>query len=353
MRQILSQVLPQALRRISLYLLWIYTLLLLAGWGIHLLVGDTLWWLALATSFMPLFFLPLLLGIPLGFWVRRPAYWIGLLPPVVLFLYLYGLLFLPSLPPPYQTDAPTLRLMTFNLWGGSHRARTAQVIIEQGLPDIVVLQELTSVMQKLILTAVGPHYPYYFFDTVPGSRGLGILSRYPLERMPPPDLLIDLSCRQYRVRMDDLQQFRLYNCHPRSTNFLYFSGDLRVLAKQVEETFRLRTLLSQHIVQDLQRHREPALVVGDFNTTDQSDAYRNFRAVLADAHRAVGWGFGHTFPSGSGFFRQMPIIERQVRIDMIFYTADFVALHSAVGAAHGESDHLPLTATLGWRRMPQ
>lgn len=336
------------LRLTAIFFVWLYSTLLVSWWVIHLWIGDALWWVALLSSFTPHFFIPLLFFGLMGAWVSRPLYWTGLLLPITLFVYLYGLLFIPRQPPAYQPEPLPLHLMTFNLWGGSHQLETAQVILETGAPDIVALQELTWPMQKLIQQTVGQQYPYAFFDTAIGHRGLGVLSRYPLERVPS-DLLIDLHCRQYRVTVDAAHRFRLYNCHPRSTNLFYISGDFATIVQQVEETFRMRTLLGARLAEDIKAHGEPAIVMGDFNTTDQSDAYRNLRTVLEDAHRASGWGFGHTFPSELGHYRELPIVPRQVRIDLILYTANFVALQSLVGATHAESDHLPLHAVLGWR----
>jgi len=333
------------LRLAAIFFVWFYSTSLASWWVIHLWVGDTLWWIALISSFSPHLFIPLLFFWPIGAWVRRPLYWTGLLLPITLFVYLYGFLFIPRQPPAYQPEPLPLRLMTFNLWGGSHKVQTAQVILENGLPDIVALQEVTWPMQKLIQQTIGQQYPYTSFDI---ASGLGLLSRYPLERMPS-DLLIDLHCRQYRVTVDATHRFRLYNCHPRSTKLFYIPDDFAVIIRQVEETFQIRTLLGARLAEAIKAHGEPTLVVGDFNTTDQSDAYRNLRTVLGDAHRASGWGFGHTFPSDLGRYRDLPIVPRQVRIDLILYTADFVALQSAVGTAHAESDHLPLRAVLGWR----
>lgn len=340
----------QILRGLAILLLWLYTTLLAIWWGIHLLTGDTIWWIALLSSFTPHFFLPLLFFWPIGMGVRRFAYWWVLLLPTILFIYFYGILFIPKSAPPYESESPPFRIMSFNLWEGSHRARTAQVILENNLPDIVALQEVTLPMQRLLLKTVGQHYPYVLFDTSSGQQRLGLLSRYPLERVPS-ELIIDLSCRQYRVTIDATYRFRLYNCHPRSTNVLYSFGDIPTVIKRTEETFRIRTVLSERLAQAIKTHAEPTLVVGDFNTTDQSDAYYTLRTALSDAHRAIGWGFGHTFPARTGHSRGIPIIARQVRIDMVLYTNDFVALQTQVSPVHGESDHHPLLATLGWRRM--
>jgi endonuclease/exonuclease/phosphatase family metal-dependent hydrolase len=92
------------------------------------------------------------------------------------------------------------------------------------------------------------------------------------------------------------------------------------------------------------------IVVGDFNTTDQSEAYAILDQELTDSHRTAGWGFGHTFPTEFGTFREFPIVPRLVRIDMIWHTDAFVALESHVSNSHGESDHLPVLATLAWRQ---
>lgn len=92
------------------------------------------------------------------------------------------------------------------------------------------------------------------------------------------------------------------------------------------------------------------IVVGDFNSTDQSEVYQLLGRVLTDAHRAVGWGLGHTFPAYAGSFRGIPILPWQMRIDMIFYSDEFAALRSQVGPTYGESDHLPVLAQLTWQK---
>ena len=252
-------------------------------------------------------------------WIRQPTYWLGLLLPTTLFLYLYGTLFIPKQPPAYRPTPAPVRLLTFNYWHGSQSTETAQVILDNALPDIVALQEASPQAQRRILQTVGQHYPYFFFDTTIGRRGIGVLSRYPLEKISS-NAFIELSCHQYRVTIDAAYHFRLYNFHPHSTNVLYYLGNLSSIIQQVQESFRLRTLLGQQLADEIRAHTEPTIVVGDFNTTDQSDAYAHLRTILHDAHRAIGWGLGHTFPTYGGYFRQIPIVPRQVRIDMILYT---------------------------------
>ena len=70
---------------------------------------------------------------------------------------------------------------------------------------------------------------------------------------------------------------------------------------------------------------------------------------LADAHRAAGWGFGHTFPAYAGSYRGIPIVARQMRIDMVFLVQELVPLRCYTGSTGGESDHLPVVAEFAWR----
>lgn len=330
--------------------LWLYGSLVPALWLWHQWTGDRLWWLALLSSFTPHFFWPLLLLWPFVLWSGRRRNWLLLAAPTFLFFYLYGAFFLPNFPPAHQTEPRPLRLMTFNMWTGTHGANTARILIDNGLPDIVALQEVSYRMQRRLERGVGNYFPYQDFS-YSGRGGLAVLSRYPLQPLPS-EMLIDLFCNQYRVTVDAVHQLRLYNCHPYSTHVTYPTGSWATLAVPVEESFRLRTLLGQRLAAEIQQHGEATIVLGDFNTTDQSDAYRHLTTVLSDAHRTSGWGFGHTFPAGTALFRRPPVLPRLVRIDLILYSPAFVALQSAVGSTYGKSDHLPLRAVLAWRAEP-
>lgn len=337
------------LRTLGLILLWSYIALFLGWWGLHLYFGDRLWWLALVNSFVPLLFVPLLVFIPLAPLVRHPLYQSGILIPVGYFLLVYGPLFLPKSSPPHLAEPAPFTVMTFNMWSGSRQAATINLVREHDLPDIVALQETTFPMNRLIREELGAEYPYQFYETTLNGRGISTLSRFPLERVRG-DMVIDLNCRVFRATVDATRHFLLYNCHPQSSNMLSFLGDGRPMGDQIDETFLMRELLSQAILDDITARNEPAIVVGDFNSTEQSDAYAILARKLRDAHREAGWGWGHTFPAYGGSFRRIPVLPRLVRIDMIRHTNEFVALTSQVSLAHGESDHHPLIATVAWRK---
>ncbi len=341
------------LRTIVLLLLWLYIALFLGRWGLQLLFGDTIWWLGLINAFVPLLFTPLLLFGPLAVFVRQPLYNSGLLLLITFFLLSYGPFFLPKTAPPHLVDPTPFSIMTFNMLSTSQGVETIKVIRDNGLPAIVALQETSPRLNQLLEQEVGALYPYQFYEYTALRRGISTLSRYPLERIEV-ELVIDLNCRVFRVTVAPTRHFLLYNCHPQSSNLLNFLGDGQPMAAQIAETFQIRRRLSQALADDIATRTEPAVVVGDFNSTDQNEAYRILQGQLDDAHQQAGWGFGHTFPAArddmQGGARIMALLPRLVRIDMVRYTNDFVALTSQVSSHHGESDHHPLVATLAWRK---
>ena len=336
------------LRVFTLLGLWFYLTLLLAWWGTKALFGDSIWWLGLLNSFVPFFFAPLLILIPIAPMIRHPIYNVGLLIPTALLLVNYGTLFLLKPALPHRLMPAPLTIMTFNIRSGSDSQQTIDVIRENGLPDIVALQETNRLRSRLIREEFDTTYPHQLYEHTLSGKGISLLSRFVLEPVRS-EMLIDLSCRIYRVTIDPNHSFRLYNCHPHSSNLGNFLGDGFPLARQINETFWLRYQLNLALVKEIADYNEPTIVVGDFNSTDQSEAYKILQDVLFDAHRQIGWGWGHTFPTRGNTFQDVPILPRLVRIDMVWYTAAFVALQSQVSMSHGESDHHPLVVTLGWR----
>jgi endonuclease/exonuclease/phosphatase (EEP) superfamily protein YafD len=309
--------------------------------------------LGLINAFVPLLFAPLLLFALLAVFVRRPLYNSGLLLLATFFLLSYGPFFLPKTAPTHLADPTPFTIMTFNMLSTSQRVETINVIRDNGLPAVVALQETSPWLNQLLKQEIGALYPYQFYEYTGLRRGISTLSRYPLERIEV-DLVIDLNCRVFRVTVAPTRHFLLYNCHPQSSNLFNFLGDGRPMAAQIAETFQIRRRLSQALADDIAARAEPAVVVGDFNSTDQNEAYQILQGQLDDAHRQAGWGLGHTFPAAQdnaqGNARVMSFLPRLVRIDMVRYTNDFVALTSQVGNQHGESDHHPLVATLAWRK---
>lgn len=330
---------------------WLYTLFIV-GWLFgHYAYGDTIWWLALLNAFAPFLFAPLLLFLPIGLLTRTRTYWLGLMLPSITFLSIYGAIFIPKWPVANAASPMPLTIMTFNIWGGSRSRQTAQVMRQNHLPDIVALQEVSPAMLKPLLDEVGASYPYHVFDLAGTNGGLGVLSRYPLAKLRSPHFFpLGWQVQLLRVEVGE-RHLLLYNCHPLSSNIMYFMGHGEAVPEAVQFSYKIRANLIKQILNDLAERADPAIMACDLNSTPQSDVYRMLMAAkLLDAQREAGWGFGHTYPAHTLYFADLPLFPRLIRIDMILHSADFVALNSQVSPFHGESDHLPVVAQLAWKQ---
>jgi endonuclease/exonuclease/phosphatase (EEP) superfamily protein YafD len=269
--------------------------------------------------------------------------------PLLVFSALYGPLYLPAWPVAHAATEVPLTVMSFNVWGGSQAPETARVILDHDTPDVIALQELTPHVADLLLEELGDAYPYHAIETRGQYHGLGVLSRYPLAKLEASHLLHP-GWRIQIVRVEARgSAFTLYNVHPYSTNVILYLETGAPIAERVQASVGARQELIRRLAADATGRPGPIIVAGDLNSTDQSEAYAILASHLTDAHRAVGWGFGHTFPAYTGRYRGIPILPRQMRIDMIFASEELVPLRSRVSETHGESDHLPVLAEFGWR----
>jgi endonuclease/exonuclease/phosphatase family metal-dependent hydrolase len=90
----------------------------------------------------------------------------------------------------------------------------------------------------------------------------------------------------------------------------------------------------------------PLVVMGDFNTTDQTENYGLVADKLTDVHWSVGRGFGFTFPDLRRYGADSPVVGPVVRIDHIFVSEHLTPQEThVIPSGHG-SDHRPVVATL-------
>jgi len=326
---------------------WLYVSLLAVWFVLHISLGDRVWWIALVSTFAPYLFLPVALLVPLGLAKPSRRYWGAVLVATIMFLLEYGQL-LGFRATDTEKTADSITVMSFNVWGYSESVETAQAIVSLETPDVVALQELSPSMAWTLAKELGEVYPYRLLEPKEGADGRGILSRYPLT---DTSTSVASSLGQFaqvvEVKAND-RVFTLYNVHLAPTMLFHYLEVNDSVAEGIRGSFRAREQQANQLISELVDRQEPAIVAGDINTTDQSDVYSILVDHLQDAHCEAGKGFGHTFPAYMGSFRGIPIIPRTVRVDMIFYSSEFIALDSQVVRDHGESDHHPVLAEFAW-----
>jgi vancomycin resistance protein VanJ len=303
---------------------------------LRLLTAERLWPVALLNNVIAWVLLPALplaaLMAALRHWKRAALTGIGALT----FSALYGGLFLPSLQPNRACAADSacrsLRIMTYNLAADSAPPERVAAAIRASGADIVGLQELGPAQAAEIERSLADIYPYrlLYGEGVPGK---GFLSRYPILESSPP--------------------FYIRSAHPHLMVVVDVDGiPLTVLVAHPvrPRLVRWRYMADPTALPDIQTlammaaHAESSILMGDFNTTDQTSHYAVLReAGLIDTFREAGWGLGPTFPTRWSRIPFPPL----VRIDFIWHTAHLRATRAWVGDNAG-SDHLPVLADLVW-----
>jgi endonuclease/exonuclease/phosphatase (EEP) superfamily protein YafD len=129
------------------------------------------------------------------------------------------------------------------------------------------------------------------------------------------------------------QAVTVFNVHPPVP---YFYGANSELRSQVIGRILKRAALAPGEV----------LLIGDFNMGDASEDYWRVRANYGDTFKAVGYGFGLSFPDWSWRDHPMRVMPPLSRLDYIFYSPGFVPLLAWTSHISGGSDHRPIYAEL-------
>lgn len=247
----------------------------------------------------------------------------------------HGVLFSPrqSVPPP-QSDP--LIVMTFNVHYANRNVDEIVALIERESPAIIAFQELVDELGIPLREALHETYPYEMNNATQSGLQVSTFSRYPLYPEPmPPD-----AWRAQKLRVEAPQgSFTMWNIHLPTP--LYFPPQ----RKQ-----------ANILAADIARTPGPKLVLGDLNTTPQSQTHQKFTQHLQDTHQLAGHGFGFTYPNIPGYYlaRNSGLLNNPVgrllppliRIDHILVSDAFTVLSSRVIDGHFGSDHKPVIASL-------
>jgi endonuclease/exonuclease/phosphatase (EEP) superfamily protein YafD len=298
------------------------------------------WWLNLAQIFALYLCAPVLVLAPLAWRAggarRRGAAAAGLLALVVLF----GARLVPPLATPHSGAA--LRVATMNL----HFAREGEQLasglaaIRTQHADVVALQELSLPAAAQIQRDLAGDYPYQMLAPSETFTGTGLLSRYPLDALPGNGAAGQLA--QLRLGGTSVALINVSLPGPEiKRRYVPKLGWVDGVGgyHTSKRTRALKALLAA-----VGQQHGPLVVAGDFNLSDREQEYEQLAAMLHDAYREAGWGFGHTFPSrlppAAGALA-LPLI----RIDYV-WSAGGVAPAAADVACGEWSDHCMLTTEL-------
>lgn len=196
---------------------------------------------------------------------------------------------------------------------------------------------------------------YYSIKTGPETGvGIATFSRFPIVRSSRIPFNNSLNQGLYTDLLVGNDTLRVINIHLQSIgfgqdsyNFLdtisfkYSNRQLREARKigiHLRDAFVRRAEQSRIIANYIKDSPYPVLVMGDFNDTPLSYAYRRISRGLFDAFRESGRGLGNTYAGDLPSFR----------IDYILYSEELEAYHfSRIKSKF--SDHFPIMARLAWK----
>ena len=320
------------------YLKWSivsYTTFITVWFLLRIIFFDQLWPLALLNTIAQYLFLPLPLFLIITFWQRDRSALFKLVIPTIAFIILFGELFLPSFSNPEGDGEQSITVMSFNVLFSNKAYGGIVDSVRATSPDLIGFQELTQTSKEALVEALEPEYPYHTLTILDERLSVGLLSRYPIEKvqrisLPPRDLSL------HAVVTIKGQQVHVFVVHL-SAN-LFFEHSFSEFVPLVSERFGQRAAEVARLREEIASLGEPVLLMCDCNLTETSGAYHRLDEFLDDSFREAGWGFGHTLHPPA-----VPIPIQ--RIDYIWHSDDFVALEAFVGQK-GDSDHWPVVAKL-------
>ncbi|MBW3659432.1 MAG: endonuclease/exonuclease/phosphatase family protein [Actinobacteria bacterium] len=302
----------------------------LVGWSV---AGDvawiqpinltTFWWSLPGVVLAPV---ALLAG------ARRTAALLAV--PAVVWVWSYGTAFLPGDPAAAEHD---LRVVSFNTYVHTPDTSHVRTLVEETAPDVLVLQEVFPPRETELAGAFAERFPHQHVIQSPGVGGVGVYSRFPIADVRPIGDASDRSRSTAVVELDvdgrRLQVVPVHLISPCPTcgasllERLELEGDVRVA--------EMRSVVAA-LSPDA-----PAIVAGDFNSTDRAMPYRRLVAAgFHDPQRDAGAGLGFTWPSTGP-------TGALLRIDWVL-VRDLRAVDAWVGPARG-SDHRPVVVDLTFR----
>jgi len=248
----------------------------------------------------------------------------------------------------------------FNYFEGKRNAVSDKKVIEylkSEKPDILCLQEFyiagdTKEKENAIKNGLGGKY-YSHLKLISSGKnrfyGIATFSKFPIIRKGEiihpgssslsiyTDILIGSDT--IRIYNNHLQSFRLKSTERSFIEELTAANnketltEVRSLSRSLKKGFIRRALQAQLVKEHINRSPFPVIVLGDFNDTPVSYAYRKIRKGLNDSFVNSGYGAGFTYKGNYP----------PNRIDYILYENTFENTSFGIKKVK-YSDHYPIMA---------
>jgi len=198
-----------------------------------------------------------------------------------------------------------------------------------------------------------PYNAVYYTADRTNRNGFGIATfcKYPILKKSRIPFNSSFNAAMYTDILFQSDTIRVFNIHLQSIRFqednyafmdtarLKYNNEqmseIRAIGSRLKTAFSKRAEQAQVIASYIKDSPHPVVVMGDFNDTPQSYAYRKIKKGLDDSFRKSGRGFGNTYAG------ELP----SFRIDYIMYgppllSTEFLRIKT------DHSDHYPISTHL-------
>lgn len=236
--------------------------------------------------------------------------------------------------------------------------------LEMEAPQLLCFQEYYTSTKRgerqRDIAAQLDHLPYHavYHTSDPANKngfGIATYSQYPIIKKSRIPFNSSFNAAMYTDIKFQYDTLRVFNIHLQSIRFqkdnyafmdtarLKYNNqqmeEVRAIGSRLKTAFSLRAEQAQMIANYIRESPYPVVVMGDFNDTPQSFAYRRIRKGMHDAFRKSGRGFGNTYVG------ELP----SFRIDYILFSDPLVS-RDFKRIKTDFSDHFPITT---WLYLPR
>ena len=238
----------------------------------------------------------------------------------------------------------TLTVLTYNMQQGSEKEGDRNfhdqlAFIRKVNPDLIGLQESDGARTsganidavRFFADALG-YYVYFGPNTISGTFGTAILSRFPLEN--PRTFFTYSTIDEVGTAVAEIEvggrRIGVFNSHP--------AGPPDVMLAH-----------ARALVEECAKY-DHVIAVGDYNSRQSSDAYAVVAEVLSDSWlQLYPDGVGAAHPAWPGDGPEENTLDMERRIDHVFVSGDFnVEETYNVLAPDSETDHPAHWSILSW-----
>lgn len=239
------------------------------------------------------------------------------------------------LTPPPPSTASDVTVLSANLGFNVVKPDEMVASIQAANPDILAFQEPNFSFRLRIESDLLLLYPHAVYER--GRGGVTLLSKYPVISHEWYDLDYERDQLKATIQLDNSSLIDVFVVHLPSPPIETARVDLGV--RRIRLPASIATAQTNRYLDFMQDRfaeaENPAIIMGDFNSSDQSKGIRQFSRRFTNVNRAVSTELGFTWPNADMFGR--PDFPPLIKIDHAF-TRDLIPTAQHINCTTN-SDH--------------